>query len=125
MVVQFESWDAAPNCHLRADLTGVRSRDGGFHGDESVGGGDASPGEVANGRLLRRVHRQNERIVHEGSSAAGCQGEWALRQSLDKLLSSVYRFYARGHWPGEPGYKETEEYRRLMQARIKAGNEDL
>jgi hypothetical protein len=48
-----------------------------------------------------------------------------MRQSLDQLLPTVYRFYARGLQPHEPGYKATEEYRRLMQARIKAGNEDL
>lgn len=48
-----------------------------------------------------------------------------MRQSLDELLAVVYRFYPRGQRPENPGYKETEEYRRLVQARIQAGNEDL
>jgi hypothetical protein len=48
-----------------------------------------------------------------------------MRASLDELLAVVYRYYARGQHREGLNYKQTEEYLRLVQARIKAGNEDL
>ena len=48
-----------------------------------------------------------------------------MKKSLEELLAVVYRFYPRGLSPGDPGYKETKEYLRLVEARIKAGHEDL
>ena len=44
-----------------------------------------------------------------------------MRHSLSELLAVVYRFYPRGLRQYDPGYKATEEYRRLVQARIHAG----
>lgn len=46
-----------------------------------------------------------------------------MRQSLDDLLAIVYRFYPRGARQDDPGYKDTEEHRRLVQARMRAGTE--
>ena len=43
-----------------------------------------------------------------------------MRQSFDELLHVVYRFYARGLQQYDPGYKDSEEHRRLVQARIQA-----
>jgi hypothetical protein len=46
-----------------------------------------------------------------------------MKQSLDELLAVVYRFYAREVGQYAPGYKETEQHCRLVQARIQAGVE--
>src|ERR1043165_2452709 len=41
----------------------------------------------------------------------------------ERLLSIVYRFYPKGMNEYDPGYKETEEHRRLIQARLQASAE--
>lgn len=46
-----------------------------------------------------------------------------MRLTLDELLSVVYRFYPRRLEPEDPGYKDTEEHRRLVDARRRAGAE--
>jgi hypothetical protein len=46
-----------------------------------------------------------------------------MTQSLDELLSVVYRYYPRRRDDDDAGYKDTEEHRRLVQARIQAGAE--
>jgi hypothetical protein len=43
-----------------------------------------------------------------------------VRPSSADLLSIVYRYYPRGMSEYDPGYKETEAHRRLIQARSKA-----
>jgi hypothetical protein len=46
-----------------------------------------------------------------------------MRPTPDDLKATVYRFYPRGLDDDHPGYKDTEEHRRLVQARIQAGAE--
>lgn len=43
-----------------------------------------------------------------------------MTPSPENLLSLVYRYYPRGMNEDAPGYKETEEHRRLIRARIQA-----
>ncbi|HLL52392.1 MAG TPA: hypothetical protein VK447_02540 [Myxococcaceae bacterium] len=38
-------------------------------------------------------------------------------------MSVVYRYYPRDLYPSDPGYRDTEEHRRLVQARIQAAAE--
>jgi len=44
--------------------------------------------------------------------------------SSDDLLPIVHRFYPKGMNEYDPGYKETEEHRRLIQARVQASAGD-
>jgi hypothetical protein len=46
-----------------------------------------------------------------------------MKRSLNDLLAVVHRFYARGMQQYDPGYENTEQYRRLAQARIQSGAE--
>jgi hypothetical protein len=46
-----------------------------------------------------------------------------VKLTLDELLSVVYRFYPREITPEDPGYKDTEEHRRLADARRRSGAE--
>jgi hypothetical protein len=44
-----------------------------------------------------------------------------MKHSLDELLDIAHRHYPRGIPSDDPRYKETEEYRRLVAARRRAG----
>ena len=46
-----------------------------------------------------------------------------MKHSVEELLSVVYRFYPRGLYASDPRYRDTEEHRRLVQARIQAAAE--
>lgn len=46
-----------------------------------------------------------------------------MRLTRDELLSVVYRFYTRGIRAEDPGYNDTEEHRRLVDVRRRAGAE--
>lgn len=46
-----------------------------------------------------------------------------MRTTLDDLLAIVYRHYPRGMRQHEPGFENTEEDRRLVEARRHAGRE--
>ena len=48
-------------------------------------------------------------------------GEPAMRHARGDLLGLVYRFYPRGMRLGDPRYRETDEHRRLVEARRHAG----
>lgn len=44
-----------------------------------------------------------------------------MKHSTPDLLQIIHRFYPRNMWPDEPGYSETEEDHRLMEAARQAG----
>jgi hypothetical protein len=44
-----------------------------------------------------------------------------MKHSFEELLETVYRYYPRGLTTTDPGYRETEEYGRLSNARRQAG----
>ncbi len=44
-----------------------------------------------------------------------------MKHSVAELLETVYQYYPRGLTTDDPGYKETEAYRRLSDARRRAG----
>jgi hypothetical protein len=46
-----------------------------------------------------------------------------MKHSVDELLAVIYRYYPRGLFPDDLGYHNTEEHRRLVQARLQAAAE--
>lgn len=45
-----------------------------------------------------------------------------MNPSASDLLTIIHQFYPRDTWSDEPGYGETEENRRLMEAVRRAGS---
>jgi hypothetical protein len=48
----------------------------------------------------------------------------SMKHSVDDLRSLVYQLYPRGLWPAEPGYSDSEEHRRMLAVRRRAGEHD-
>jgi hypothetical protein len=46
-----------------------------------------------------------------------------MKHSVNALLAVISWYYPRGLYPDDPGYHDTEEHRRLVQARIQAAAE--
>lgn len=47
-----------------------------------------------------------------------------MKQPVEELLDLVYRYYPRGVRDSDPRYESTEEYRRLVEARRRAGTDE-
>lgn len=45
-----------------------------------------------------------------------------MKHTIEELLQIVYRYYPRGMWDYEPGYDDTEEFRRIDAARKEAAS---